>query len=137
MPKLSVWAIRAALIYFMAAALVGSVLLAGKAVMLPAALWVLRPFHVEALLFGFMVQLVIGVAFWMLPRAPVKVGERGIGWALVLLNAGVWLAAAGGMVPGGAGMLLAGRLCEVGAVALFAVHVWPRVRDAKLVRRDA
>ncbi len=130
MPELSVWAVRISLVHFVVAALVGALLLAGKAVALPAWLWLLRPAHVEALLFGFMVQFVMGVGYWMLPRAAAPVGTRGMVAALVLLNAGVWLIAAAALLPEGA---LVGRLCETAAVLLFALHVWPRVRAAKRV----
>ena len=95
---------------------------------MPPWLWLLRPAHVEGLLFGFMVQFVMGVGYWMLPRAPARVGTRGMAGALTLLNAGVLLACAGAWMPVAA---VAGRGGEAAAVALFAAHVWPRVRAAK------
>lgn len=128
MPKLSVLAIRLSLLYFATGTAVGSLLLAGKAVPIPGWMWLLRPAHVEAMLFGFMVQLVMGVAFWMLPRVPGYDGKRQIGMALTLLNAGVLLAAAAPLLPGFA---VAGRVCEGAALVLFGTHIWPRVRPAR------
>lgn len=129
MPKLSVIAVRLALVHLAAGSVLGSVLLAGKAVPVPAWPWLLRPAHVEALLFGFMVQLVVGVAFWILPRTASRSSGRPVALALVLLNAGVVLA--GGALVWGGGPAVLGRVCEAGALAAFAFHIWPRVRAAR------
>ncbi len=132
MQKLSVWAVRLSLVYFALGASVGALLLAGKAVALPPWLWLLRAAHVEVLLFGFMVQLVMGVGYWILPRVPAPRGEPLMTAALAFLNAGVWtVALATALLPGTA-WFLGGRLCEAAAVVLFAAHVWPRVRPARL-----
>lgn len=133
MPKLSAWAVRLAFCYLVGGATLGSLLLAGKAVALPAGLWALRPLHVEALLFGFVVQLVFGVAYWILPRLPgqtARPGGRPVGLALALLNAGVGLVAAAAVGPWG-GLAVAGRACEAAACGVFAAHAWPRVRAAR------
>jgi cbb3-type cytochrome oxidase subunit 1 len=138
MPKLSAWAARAALLYFAGGTALGALLLAGKAAALPSPvvseaepwLWALRPLHVEALLFGFVVQLVFGVAFWILPRTPVRPSGRPVGLALVLLNAGVWLVAAA-VSAGVEGLAVAGRGCEAAACGIFAHHAWPRVRATR------
>ena len=93
MQKLSVWAVRLSLVYFALGAVLGALLLAAKAVALPPGLWLLRPAHVEALLFGFMVQFVMGVGYWILPRVPAPWGEVLMTAALAFLNAGVWAVA--------------------------------------------
>lgn len=128
MPKLSVIAIRLALVYFAAGTALGALLLAGKAVALPPGLWALRPAHVEALLFGFVVQLAFGVAYWILPKTRGQTSERPVVLALVLLNAGVVLVAVAAVSV--YGLAVAGRVCEAAAVVAFATHLWPRVRPA-------
>lgn len=130
MPKLSVWAVRLSLLYLVAGAALGGVLLAGKAVGLPPWLWALRPAHVEALLFGFVVQFAFGVAYWILPRTPSRASGRPVLLALVLLNAGVGLVVIA-VLLGPVAFVLMGRVCEAAAVAAFAVHVWPRVRAVR------
>lgn len=127
MPTLSVWAVRLSLLHFAVGTLLGALLLASKAVALPPWLWALRPAHVEALLFGFVIQLAVGVGFWILPRTPTRTRDRPIVVALLLLNVGVGLVAAAA-VHGFAVLATLGRLCEAGALAAFAFHAWPRVR---------
>ena len=140
MPKLSTWAVRAAFLYFAGGTALGALLLAGKAVALPPVvseaepwLWALRPLHVEALLFGFVVQLVVGVAYWILPRRPgehARPSGRPVVLALGLLNVGVWLVGAAAVNAWG-GLAAVGRGCEAAACGVFAAHVWPRVRAAR------
>lgn len=129
MPKLSVWAIRAALVYLFAGFSFGMLMLANKGVLISPQLWILLRAHMEFLLVGWTAQLALGVAFWILPRlstVPGSQGERGnekLAWAaLILLNLGVILASLGGAA------LLAGRVCQVLGAVLFAAHAWVRVR---------
>jgi cbb3-type cytochrome oxidase subunit 1 len=95
------------------------------------ALWRLLPAHVEFVLIGWMGQLILGVAFWILPRfsrGPAR-GSESLAWlAFGLINLGVWLAGVGPLL--GASPLLAvlGRLAEAGAAAAFVAHAWPRVK---------
>ena len=130
MPKRSVWLVRAALLYLVLGFTGGGLLLAAKSASFEAAVWPIRPLHVEFLLFGFIVQLAFGVALWILPRALTPQNERPGWWAGVLLNGGVWLAGLGGALGLGP-MSLTGRLLELAAVMTFAVHVWPRVRERR------
>lgn len=128
MPRLSVWALRAALLYLLSGFTLGALLLANKGQPFWPQVWGLLPPHIEFLLVGWMVQLALGVAFWILPR--YSGGSRGnenlARASLLLLNLGVLLAAGfGGVVPL---LLLAGRLCEALAGLLFALHAWGRVR---------
>lgn len=127
MPSLSVWLVRLALLYLSAGATLGGLLLVAKAWPFWARVWPLRPLHVEWLLFGWMVQLACGVAFWILPRTPARAGTRAVLLALVLLNAGLWVAGLA-QIMGHPGCLLLGRTLEAGAVAAFACHLWPRAR---------
>ncbi len=133
MPERSVWLIRAALVHLVLGFTVGAVLLVHKALPLATGLWALRPLHVELLLFGFVVQLAVGVALWILPR-PTTARPEAVGWGVAaLLNGGVGLAGLGGVLGLGAVVLL-GRVAEAGAVAVFAVEVWPRVREVRRSR---
>ncbi|MCB0037472.1 MAG: hypothetical protein KDE51_25750, partial [Anaerolineales bacterium] len=52
--------------------------------------------------------------------------------AFILINLGIWLVVAGTTFQAVPGVLLAGRVVEVGAIIFFALHVWNRV-----VTRDA
>lgn len=127
MPRLSAWAVRAALIYFLAGFTLGGLMLANKGVPFWPQAWLLLPSHIEFLLVGWMVQFAIAVAFWILPRFPG--GSRGnekIAWAaFVLINLGLLLAALQYFSPA---FLLISRLCETAAGGLFLLHAWGRVK---------
>ena len=99
MPLVSVWFIRSALLYLLAGFTLGALLLASKGLALPPELWRWLSVHLELLLVGWLVQLVMGVAYWIFPRfgmTPQARGREGLAWlALVLLNGGVWIACLG------------------------------------------
>ena len=132
MPTLSRVAIRMALVSLALGAFVGALLLAAPALSRQPP-WSLLPLHVELLLFGWLVQLTMGVAYWILPRTAGRPSERGRPAAaliaIVSLNLGVLLAGLGPLV-GLDAMLVTGRVLELLAAASFAVHAWPRVRLA-------
>lgn len=142
MPRLSCWMIKAALAYLTIGVLFGGLILSAKG--LPASLgwaWLLLPAHIQLLVGGWLIQLALGMAYWILPRLD-GAGERGrpgaawfsfgalnsgvIGAALILaIRAFVttpWLNAA----------LIVAALCQLGALGAFAWHVWPRVQPIAL-----
>lgn len=129
MPRLSVLYIRAALIYLMLGFTFGAAMLWHKGVPLHPMIWRLLPAHIEFLLIGWTVQLVFGVAFWILPRFYTNRGETRPAWlAFYLLNVGIWMVGVApalglqGIVP------LLGRVAELGAAIAFALHAWPRIK---------
>ena len=129
MPRLSCWFIRAALLYLAVGITIGSLILFHKGIPFYPFIWRLLPLHIEFLLFGWTVQLVMGVAFWIFPRFWRSRGDERPAWlAFGLINLGVWLAGAGLMLGAPAWIILIGRLAEAGAAAAFAWHAWPRVK---------
>ena len=130
MPRLSVWFVRASLIYLLAGFTLGALMLAQDGVSYYPAIVAVLPVHMEFLLVGWLVQLALGVAFWIFPRfglgLPHSRGNEKLIWAsFVLLNAGVlivalelWIAAA----------LLIGRTLEVLAVLVYVLGSWRRVK---------
>ncbi len=128
MPRLSLWFVRASLIYFLAGFTIGALLLAEKGISYFPAVWTLFPIHMEFLLIGWFVQLAMGVAFWILPR--FSSGEprgrvRLIWLAFLLINLGLlisilqlWFSLA----------ILIGRIFEIGAGLAFAIGTWRRVK---------
>ena len=130
MPRVSAWFVRASLCHLVFGFTVGALLLADKGVLFGPSLWALRSAHVEVLLMGWIVQLVMGVAVWIFPRFVVRRSPQRsavTAWlAFALLNAGVVCAAIGG------GWGAAGHLAEIGAAASFVAHLWGRVSPAGL-----
>jgi len=130
MPRLSVWFVRASLIYLLAGFTLGALMLAQDGISYYPAIIAVLPVHMEFLLVGWLVQLALGVAFWIFPRfglgLPHSRGNEKLIWAsFVLLNAGVlivalelWIAAA----------LLIGRVLEVLAVLVYVLGSWRRVK---------
>ena len=130
MPRLSQWYVKLSFGYLLAGFTVGALLLANKGRPLHPALWSLLPAHIEWLLLGWVAQLTLGVAFWILPRfwqAPRRGRTTGAIVAIVLLNAGILLVSLGAVLGLGAWAVAAGRLLEIGAAASFAHAAWPRI----------
>ncbi len=130
MPRLSCWFVRAALLYLFAGFTLGALMLANEGLAFYPISGVLLPAHMEILLAGWLVQLAMGVAFWILPRLPhgPPRGHEALVWlAFALFNLGIGLTVAGSIlyVPA---LVWSGRLCEIGGVLAFVTGIWPRVR---------
>jgi hypothetical protein len=131
MPRLSALLIRAALTYLAVGFTLGGLMLFHKGIPLHPLLWRLLPAHIEMVLFGWTVQLAMGVAFWILPRfsvGPERGDERPAWVAFLLLNAGVLLVGLGGALDAPGWSLVVGRVAEAGAALAFSVHAWPRIK---------
>jgi cbb3-type cytochrome oxidase subunit 1 len=130
MPRLSQWLIRTAFLYLLLGFTVGALLLTHKGIPLHPSLWRWLPTHIEFLLMGWVVQLTMGVAFWILPRywqKPQRPNALLVQIAFVLLNLGIWLVVAGTTFQAGRWVLFAGRIGEIGAIGLFVSHSWQRI----------
>ena len=130
MPRLSIWCLRTALLYLGLGSTLGSLMLAAPGLHLSESTLHLRPLHVELLLVGWMVQLAVGVAYWILPRQRGSGrGNERLAWAaLLLLNLGILTAGLGGVIEAPASVIGMGRAAELLAGITFAGHAWPRAR---------
>jgi hypothetical protein len=130
MPRFTRWAARLALLYLALGFTFGALILSNKGVTYAPALWRLRPAHIEFLIAGWMVQLALGVAHWIVPR--FRGGEFGrveLAWiAMALLNGGVLLASFGLLLRFPIWTPVAGRVLEAGAALAYLLYIWPRVR---------
>jgi hypothetical protein len=138
MPALTRWFIKTALLYFIAALLLGLLLAAqalGEMEWVPAGLF---PVYFHLLALGWITQLIFGIAFWMFPKASKEKprGSEMLGWMVyILLNLGLVLRAfaeplnvyAPGSFWGWA--LVISALLQWLAGALFAANTWSRVRE--------
>lgn len=130
MPPLSIWFVRTALAHLALGFTFGALMLANKGVPFAPGLWQLRFAHIELLTLGWVLQLGLGVAYWILPRfweGPPRGNTTGAYLAFGLLNGGLWLVALSTIFGLPSPLLVGGRLLEAGAVVAFAWHVWPRI----------
>lgn len=137
MPRLSCWFIRAALLHLGGGVVLGGLVLSGKG--LPVHLgwaWLVLPAHIQLLIGGWLIQLALGVAYWILPR--LDTGGRGrTAWAWCCfgaLNTGVtgtaFLLLMRPLVtwPWIDGLLVPAAALQLLALIAFAVHAWPRIK---------
>lgn len=130
MPRLSVYFVRASLLYLLLGFTIGGLMLANKGVMISPSLWTLLPLHIEFALVGWMIQLAMGVAFWILPRfrRGTPRGNEGWSWsALVLVNLGI-LSCVLDVVSEESWMLPAGRTMEALGLIAFVFGNWGRIK---------
>jgi hypothetical protein len=128
MPRLSVWFVRASLLYLLLGFFFGALLLAQKGIPFYTPVWYLFPLHMEFLLVGWLIQLAMGVAFWIIPRFSrgSSRGPVGLVWfSFALLNAGILIAVFQFWFPVA---VLIGRIAEVVAGLLFIIGSWRRIK---------
>lgn len=129
MPVASIRLIRTAILHLALGVLLGALMLAARGELLGPEVFALLPLHREMLLFGWLIQLALGVAWWMFPK--FKSGAaRGFdllpqaGW--VFLNAGIVLAGLGAVTS--LGLTPAGRIIEVLGIVLVVGGLVPRIK---------
>lgn len=131
MPRLSIHIIRTSLLYFAAGILIGALIIFEKSRSFFPAIWLFLPMHIEMLLFGWIIQLVIGVSYWMLPKfgsAPIRGNEKLVWISFALLNSGILLICLSSLIVNNEVFAFSGRLLELIAIIFYARHAWPRVK---------
>ena len=130
MPRQSVLFIKASLIYLAVGFTFGGLMLANKGVLISPFLFSLLPAHMEFLLVGWLVQLAMGVVFWIVPRfsgAEPRGNVRLIVAAFWFLNFGIGLVTLQPYLDI-AWLMVAGRTMEVMAVFVFGLGTWKRIK---------
>jgi len=134
MPTLTRWFLKSALVYFIFALCAGIVLaLPGKTLISG-----LFPVYIHTLTFGWLTQLIFGVALWMFPKysnAQPR-GQEWLGWATFsLLNMGLTLRIIfepfHSMTPStfSSWALVIAALLQWLAGLAFVANTWTRVRE--------
>ena len=131
MPKLSAWLVRASLLHMGAGFLFGAMILHHKGITIYDWTWKLLNPHIELMVFGWTMQLVMGVAFFALPRFSRRESRYGavyLGWwSFFLLNTGVIVTAVAQWFSISS-YALSGRLLVILAVLAYVTMIWPRVK---------
>ena len=136
MPTLTRWFIKTSFVYLALALTVG-LLLAIQAIFNLTALGDIFPVYIHLLVFGWLTQLVFGVAFWLFPTYSTEKprGSEALGWwTYGLLNVGLMLRAIAEPIQSVQPNPITGWTL-VGAAAIqfcagltFVVNNWKRVR---------
>lgn len=136
MPTLTRWFLKSALLYLVAALLVGLVLAARTVIALPPIAGGFGPVYFHLFMVGWVTQLIFGVVYWLFPKYSHEQprGREEMGWVTYgLLNAGLLLRVVGeplnAIQPGQLwGWLLAlSALLQWTAGLVFVANTWPRV----------
>jgi len=129
MPFISSLMIRLSLVYLMIGVSIGALMLINKAFLISPLIWFIFPIHIEFLIFGWIIQFTLGVAYWILPRFLKTKGRGNKNLARLIalfLNVGILLVAFSGYGLGSK-FALAGRILETMAVGFFIYLHWNRV----------
>lgn len=127
MPVVSIWMIRLSLSFLFITFVTGSVMLLNKAFGWSPALWALLPIHLEVALLGWVLQFVMGTAYWMFPRylrGPKRGNIRMARMMVIILNSGILLSA---FSIGNTWVLFIGRFLLLTGVGFFVALMWRRV----------
>ncbi len=131
MPRLTVWFVRMALVHLLIGFTLGALLLIQKGTLWLPWIWRFHPVHVDMVLLGWMGQLAMGFAYWILPRFGF---ERRRSWlaglAWLCTNGGLFLLLLIAWLQISVEMWFVARTLEVMGVLSFALHAWPRVKPA-------
>ncbi len=134
MPPITRWFIKAALIYLVLALCVGILLV----LPIDAPVSSLFPAYLHMLTFGWLTQLIFGVALWMFPKYSTAKprGLEWLGWAtFILLNTGlisrIIFEPLNSISPTNisGGMLVLAAILQWLAGIAFVISTWSRVRE--------
>lgn len=138
MPPITRLFIKTSFVYLVAAFVVGVLLALRSTAALPAFVAGLSPIYFHLFMVGWVMQLIVGVAYWMFPKWS-KQRPRGFdGLALAtywLLNVGLLLrvvaepAVAVSVWPGWGWLVVLAALLQWLAGLGFVVNTWPRVKE--------
>lgn len=130
MPAQSIWMIRISLGYLLIITLIGSLLLVHKGIEIHPMIWAFLPAHYEMAIWGWIVQFVLGTAYWIFPRT-LNLRPRGserIAWLIVvLLNAGVFLLVIENLFQINHLFKVSGRLLIIVSIGSFVSIMWKRI----------
>ena len=131
-PRLGRLMIKTAFIWLVLGFTFGALMLSIKGRPWWPGVWRFKPVHIDMLLFGWLVQFIMGVGYWIFPRYRGQRGRPAAAWgAFVTLNLGLLLEL---YIPLSKTSHLAQWLTPLslvlfGLAALsFIVHAWPRIR---------
>jgi len=134
MPSLTRWFIKTALIYLVSALCIGILLV----LPIDSPISGLFPAYLHMLAFGWLTQLIFGVAIWMFPKysSAHPRGHEWLGWlTFVFLNAGLILRIIFEPINSTSPSQLSGWMLVIAAILqwlagiTFVLNTWTRVKE--------
>lgn len=130
MPSQSIWMIRSALLYLIASVSIGTIILIHKVIDLHPFIWALLPAHYEMAIWGWIVQLAMGTAYWMFPKK-LEDPRRGPNWAgwtvFILYNIGLVFLVMSTLFSSLIYAAAFGRGLLLISILIFAGLMWQRI----------
>lgn len=129
MPIQSVFMIRLSLLWLLLTTIIGALLLINKVNVIHPVIWALLPVHFEIAIWGWVIQCVIGTAYWIFPRHmndQPRGSERAANWMVILFNLGLVLLIFGYLHRTSQVLQLVGRSAIIIAILIFALMIWNR-----------
>ena len=122
--------IKSSLLYLIIGSFLGALLLINKSINFKPATWMLLPVHIELMIFGWIIQFTLGVAYWMLPRY-LEGEARGNEYLAYLMvfafNMGIWLMVISELTAISDTLGIIARSLELIGVILFIHLHWKRI----------
>lgn len=142
MPKLSIYFIKTAFIYFIVGTILGSIILINKAYNFNPFIWILLPIHIEILFVGWFLQFILGVAYWIMPKyfSNNSYGnENIIKISYILINLGLIIKTSLDYLTSNtfAFISLISFIPILIGVILFASNIWLRVRTQEKIIKES
>lgn len=130
MPTQTIWMIRLSLIYLLIAVLLGGLIITHKAIDLHPMIWSLLPVHFELAIWGWLVQFVMGTAYWMFPKK-IQEPRRGPtlpAWLMIFnFNMGVIFLSVHSFLTHIEWISFLGRSFIIVGILLFTYLMWSRI----------
>ncbi len=131
-PPLSRWMIKSAFVSLVLGFTLGALVLSVKGWPWWPTAWRLRTVHIELMLYGWLIQFIMGVGYWIFPRFKGERGRPILAWSsYVSLNVGVILVLGTPFTTDShtsERLLAYAHVLFVIAVASFILHAWPRIK---------
>jgi len=136
-PALTRWLVRTSFFYFLLG-LAAGIWMAVEAVAGGGSLDWLFPIYIHLLVFGWLTQLICGVAYWMFPKYTLgrPHASAPLGWAMfILLNSGLVLRTVAEPLntlrpgPTWGWLLVLSAIFQWLAALAFLINTWGRVKE--------
>lgn len=129
-PKPSIWMIRLSLVYFSISAGLGSMIFIHKAIDIHSMLWAFLPIHYELAMWGWLVQFVMGTAYWIFPKKleGERRGPAASAWAMVIIfNSGLIFLITSHLFSTSPSFTIIGRVLITVGILIFTILIWFRI----------